>query len=258
MTQIRKFGWLPQRPDFRDLKFTLSQEQLQPIKSVYLSDHYKTPLPYNQGDLGSCTANGIGFLVHFDLLNKHTQLPQHIFQPSRLFIYYYERLAEGTVGQDAGAIIRDGIKVIADAGVCSEDAWPYDVSQFTEEPTSHAIELAKQFEALEYKTLDNTNKQLLVNALLDGFPIVFGMTVYSSFMTQKVAASGIVPMPKTSESVEGGHCMVIVGYSVEYDSFIVRNSWGLGWGQKGYCRIPAGYLCNSGLASDFWVITKIK
>lgn len=256
--QPRKFGWIPQAPDQRDKKFSISQELLQPIKSVYLSDKYKLPLPYNQGNLGSCTANGIGFVVHFDLLNNHSKGKATPFQPSRLFIYYFERLGEDTVNEDAGAIIRDGIKVIATEGVCTEDAWPYDISQFTVRPDKHAVDLATQFQALEYKSLDNTNKQLLVNCLMEGFPIVFGMTVYQSFMTQKVASSGIVPMPKMSETVEGGHCMAIVGYSMEYDAFIVRNSWGMGWGQRGYCRIPAAYLCNRDLASDFWAITSIE
>lgn len=256
--QERKFGWIPQPPDQRDLKFSISQEELQPIKSVYLSDKYKLPLPYNQGNLGSCTANGIGFLVHFDLLNKHSKSKASPFQPSRLFIYFFERLAEDTVGQDAGAIIRDGIKVIVEEGVCSEDAWPYDVSQFTVMPDKHAIELAKQFQALEYRSLDNTNKALLVNCLMQGFPITFGMSVYESFMTQKVAISGVVPMPKMSERIMGGHCMAIVGYNLDFDAFIVRNSWGMGWGQKGYCRIPAAYICNPSLASDFWAITNIE
>lgn len=207
---------------------------------------------------GNCTANGIGFLVHFDLLNNHSKSKGSSFQPSRLFIYYFERLAEGTVNDDAGAIIRDGIKVIANEGVCNEDAWPYDVSQFTVRPNTHAIQLAKEFQALEYKSLDNTNKGLLVNCLLQGFPITFGMSVYESFMSNKVASTGIVPMPRKTESMIGGHCMAIVGYSLDFDAFIVRNSWGMGWGQKGYCRIPAEYLCNRDLASDFWAITMIE
>jgi len=256
--QPRRLGWIPQKPDFRDLKFTIAQEHLQPIKSVFLSDTNKLPLPYNQMDLGSCTSQGIGFLVHFDLLNKHVANIATPFMPSRLFIYYYERLEEGTVDQDSGAVIRDGIKVLAKNGVCPEDAWPYDISQFTVAPNSHAIELAQNFQALQYKSLDNTNKQLLVNALMQGFPIVFGMSVYSSFMSPKVAATGIVPMPQPHESLEGGHCMAIVGYHAGFDAFIVRNSWGMGWGQKGYCRIPAAYLCSTSYANDFWIVTLVE
>lgn len=254
----RKMGWIPQKPDFRDLKFSVEQEELKPIQSVYLSDKYKLPLPYDQGQLGSCTANGIGFLVHYDLLNKFSQNKTAPFMPSRLFIYYYERLSEGTVDQDAGAVIRDGIKVVNRMGVCSEDLWPYDIEQFAVEPDAKCVQSALNCEALKYKAVDNTNKQLMVNCLLQGFPIVFGMSVYESFMGHKVAATGIVPMPKATERLVGGHCMAIVGYSLQYDAFIVRNSWGTGWGQKGYCRIPAAYLCNDNYASDFWMVTLVE
>jgi C1A family cysteine protease len=207
----------------------------------------------------NCTANSLAFLVHFDLLNKHTTLNQTPFQPSRLFIYYFERLMEGTVNSDAGAVIRDGIKVIAQNGVSSEDLWPYNINQFTIKPSDEAINSAKQFEALQYKSIDNTNKQLLVNALLQGFPISCGISVFESFMSQEVAQTGIVPMPDiNTESMVGGHAIAVVGYIKEEDMFMMRNSWGTNWGLGGYFKIPASYLCSSDYASDFWTISLIK
>ncbi len=206
----------------------------------------------------NCTANSLVFLVHFDLLNKHLKVGATAFQPSRLFIYYFERLMEGTVNSDAGAAIRDGIKVIANNGAPSEDLWPYDITQFTVQPPQIAIDSAKQFEALQYKTLNNTNKQLLVNALLQGFPISCGISVYESFMSQQVASTGIVPMPAATESMEGGHAIAIVGYDMDDDTFLMRNSWGSVWGIGGYFKIPATYLCSSDLASDFWTISLIN
>lgn len=251
-----KFGWRPDKPDHRDRKFSL--QHLAPIQSVYLASKYKLCLPYDQGSLGSCTANGIAFLAQFDLLNKHDNVQIAPFRPSRLFIYYYERSLEGTIDTDAGAEIRDGIKVIASNGIPSEDVWPYDINQFAVKPSNLAISYANHLNSLTYESVDNTNKQLIVNALIKGYPVVFGMTVYDSFMTDKVAATGIVPMPALSESVQGGHCMVIVGYRKEDDTFIVRNSWGTSWGQQGYCRIPASYLTNNDLSTDFWVVYSLQ
>src|SRR5205085_1946946 len=104
--KIKRFGWKPDLPDARD-KYRITRPRFEPLpKLVDLRD--KFPLPYDQGDLGSCTANAIAGLLEFDQL-KQQQL--NTFTPSRLFIYYGERVIEGTVGEDAGAMIRDGIKV---------------------------------------------------------------------------------------------------------------------------------------------------
>ncbi len=251
-----KLGWKPQKPDHRDLKYF--PLRLAPIQSVYLSDKYRMPLPYDQGNLGSCVANGVNFAVHFDLLNNNLQSASPIFLPSRLYTYYYGRVIEGTVSVDSGLEVRDGIKVINAQGAPSEDAWVYDITKFAVAPPAWVDTLAHKLQSVTYASVDNTNKQLIINALLSGLPIVFGMTVYNSFLSDQVAISGIIPYPQMSERVAGGHCMAIVGYHAIDDSFIVRNSWGTTWGQKGYCRIPASYLTNSDLATDFWVISKMN
>lgn len=252
-----KFGWKPDKPDHRDFKFKL--EKLAPIQSVYLSDRYKLALPYDQGALGSCTANALAFAGHFDLLNKNVQNRLvSPFLPSRLAIYYYERQLEGSIPYDAGAEIRDGIKVLASQGLPSEDVWPYNISNFTTAPDANTIAWGKKLTAIKYESVDNTNIQLIINALLLGLPITFGVTVYESFLSDQVAATGIVPYPGRNERVAGGHAMAIVGYAAQYDSFIVRNSWGTNWGQGGYCRIPSAYLTSPDLAADFWVVYSLS
>lgn len=257
MTTTYKFGWKPDKPDHRDFKFKL--EKLAPIQSVYLSDRYKLALPYDQGALGSCTANALAFAGHFDLLNKNVQnRVVSPFLPSRLAIYYYERQLEGTIPYDAGAEIRDGIKVLANQGLPSEDLWPYAISQFTVAPDANTISWGKKLTAIKYESVDNTNIQLIINALLLGLPVIFGVTVYESFLSDQVAATGIVPYPGINERVAGGHAMAIVGYAAQYDAFIVRNSWGVNWGQGGYCRIPSAYICSSDLCADFWVVYSLS
>ena len=61
------------------------------------------------------------------------------FVPSRLFIYYNERVIEGTVDTDSGAQIRDGIKVVAKQGVPPETDWPYDIAKFADKPPAKAF-----------------------------------------------------------------------------------------------------------------------
>ncbi|HEV3223890.1 MAG TPA: C1 family peptidase [Puia sp.] len=254
--QIKKLGWVPDLPDGRDHHY--KARRLQPIQSVSLWGKYKSCLSYDQLNLGACTGNAVSYLVQFDLLNNYVQQFGPVFRPSRLFNYWCARFIEGTTAQDAGASLRDNIKALYTYGIPSEDIWPYDVTKYADQPSQEALDQALNFRAVNFESLDNTNKQLLVNCLLEGFPIAFGFTVYDSFMSDQVAATGIVPMPNLStESVQGGHANVIEGYSLPKDSFLCRNSWGRQWGFEGSYLMPAAYLTNSNLAADFWKLSLI-
>jgi C1A family cysteine protease len=210
------------------------------------------PPVYDQGQLGSCTANGIGGAIEFDQRKQGTRE----FTPSRLFIYYNERVIEGTVSQDAGAQIRDGIKAVAKLGAPPETDWPYDISKFTQRPPAQAYTDAKQDLVSAYARVVQDITQMR-GCIAEGFPFVFGFTVYQSFESDSVANTGIVPMPGSHEPVLGGHCVVAVGYDDSKRQFIVRNSWGTGWGLNGYCLMPYEYLINPRLASDFWTIRSV-
>lgn len=204
---------------------------------------------YDQGELGSCTANAISACYAYD--NKN------VFIPSRLFIYYNERKLEGTISEDSGAFISDGIKTLKTYGVCPEPMWPYDITKFTKAPTTSCYK-----NALTHKALSCTNiKQNLTamkNSLASGFPFVVGIAVYSSFETAEVAKSGVVPLPNTStEDLLGGHAILCVGYDDSKSVWIMRNSWGTSWGNKGYFTLPYHYLLDADLSSELWNITKI-
>jgi C1A family cysteine protease len=90
--------------------------------------------------------------------------------------------------------------------------------------------------------------------LAEGFPFVFGFTVYSSFESATVARSGILNMPTKNERVVGGHAVMAAGYDDTQQRFIIRNSWGTDWGQKGYFTMPYVYLGSRNLSDDFWTI----
>ncbi|MGD0236095.1 MAG: C1 family peptidase [Syntrophorhabdales bacterium] len=206
------------------------------------------PAVADQGNLGSCTANALAGAMEFLMLKD--QKPYADL--SRLFIYYNERVIEGTVDQDSGAMIRDGIKTLADQGVCTEALWPYDISRFTVKPTDACYQEALKYKVTLYARLNVIDE--MRTCLADGFPFVFGFTVYESFESQDVANTGVVPMPGTNEQVLGGHAVVGVGYDDSQKRFIVRNSWGNAWGMKGYFTIPYDYLANRDLSDDFWAI----
>jgi len=211
------------------------------------------PTVYDQGQLGSCTANAIGGAFEFGLLKQG--LPD--FMPSRLFIYYNERVIEGTVGSDSGAMIRDGIKSVNKQGVCSEDDWKYDIERFTEKPPASCYQAALDKQALAYQRIPQTLNQLR-GCLAHGFPFVFGFTVYESFESSEVARTGEAPLPSAGESVLGGHAVLAVGYDDATGRFKIRNSWGPNWGDGGYFTLPYPYLTDRGLASDFWMISQVE
>ena len=178
---------------------------------------------------------------------------QQVFMPSRLFIYYNERVMEGTVNEDSGAQIRDGIKSVAQQGDCPETLWPYDITKFAVKPPAQCYQQALKFKALQYQRLSQILNQLK-GCLASGYPFVFGFTVYSSFESQQVAQTGHAPMPSPPEASVGGHAVMAVGYDDSQNWFIVRNSWGVGWGMQGYFTLPYAYLLEQNLANDFWTI----
>lgn len=243
------FGWLRDLPDHRDHLYSAPMAALTALPaSVDLRG--KCPPVYDQGQLGSCTANGIGGALQFERMKQNLQ-PEFI--PSRLFIYYNERVIEHTVNSDSGAMIRDGIKSVAKQGDCPETSWPYDISKFTDKPTPVCYKEALKYKAVQYsRLLQNLNQ--MKGCLADGYPFVLGFTVYTSFMSPMVAKTGVVPMPGSSEQVLGGHCVLAVGYDDATQRFLIRNSYGDTWGMHGYGTMPYAYLTDSSLSADFWTI----
>lgn len=246
------YGWVRDLPDARD--FAYAAPLIRFPKGLPPSVDLRSACPsiYNQGQLGCCTGNGIAGAIEFDQRKQGTKE----FTPSRLFIYYNERVMEGTVSQDAGAQIRDGIKSVATVGAPPETDWPYDIAKFTDKPPPQAYTDAKQDLVSVYARVSQNLIQMQ-GCLAEGYPFVLGFTVYDSFESQEVAQTGVVPMPAPGEGVVGGHCVVAVGYDNSTRTFWIRNSWGTTWGQKGYCTMPYEYLLSPQLSSDFWTLRTV-
>jgi C1A family cysteine protease len=255
----RRYGWVPDLPDHRDLYYLWTPRGYDPLQLPPKVDlRAQCPAVYNQGELGSCTANAIGAAHQFEQVRGCLRgSVAESFVPSRLFIYWNERKIEGTVDQDSGAMLRDGIKSVVRQGVCPESEWPYVTSRFTRKPSIKCYRHALDHQVLKYQRLRQTITDFQV-CLAAGHPFVFGFSVYESFETQSVAKAGVVPMPGPGERLLGGHAVMAVGYDSQSLQFIVRNSWGEAWGDKGYFYMPFKYLVNSDLSADFWTITLVE
>lgn len=248
-----KFGWKRDLPDPRDHKYMASRPltvgQLPPLVDL----KPLCPPVYDQGNIGSCTANAMGGSFQFEQMKQ--QIPN--FMPSRLFIYYNTRAMEGTINEDAGATLRNTMKSMVNSGVCPEKMWSYNKC-FKKKPDDFCYANAINNQVVEYLRVTHDLLQIK-QCLFEGYPIAFGIMLYDSFMTENVARTGIVPMPNLqSESSVGGHAILAVGYDDSKNVLIMRNSWGTNWGINGYFYLPYEYITTPNLAADFWTIRLVE
>lgn len=230
-------GYIPGLHDKRDHKYITMKTYPTHQKKVDLRGTIAMPRIWDQGKLGSCTAHGSNRVYSFAQGLKYGPNPDD-FEPSCLFTYYNTRNIEGTVSQDAGGEVRDAVKSLSIFGCPPLKVVPYDISKFTKKPEQFAYDVAKNQLSTEYLSID-VDANPMKTCLEEGFPFVFGMTLYSSFDTQQTTQDGIIPVPVPNEDVDGGHCMACVGYeeTPKRDIYIIANSWGTDWGDNGYCYI---------------------
>ena len=240
------YGWLPDIPDQRDYLY----RAIKPV--IRLPDRVDLrglcPTIEDQGRLGSCTAQALAGNIEF-LDNMADSI---YTDTSRLFIYYNERVIIGTEDYDSGASLRDGIKTLKNSGACHEELWPYLIERFDRKPPLSCYTQAKKHCIQSYHRIASLKEML--TCLAEGYPFVFGFTVYESFESEAVAQTGVVHMPKKSETALGGHAVMAIGYYQKQKRFLVRNSWGEKWGISGYFTMPYRYL--ETMAGDFWTIRK--
>jgi C1A family cysteine protease len=271
----RKYGWIPDRPDPRDRVFAAAKTRDELPESVTL--RHLCSAVEDQGKLSSCVGNACAGLLEV-LENKGATTFTKKLTPwekflcnvgvkksgctgtftvgfmdvSRLFIYYNARARDGMERNDGGCSIRSALKELNAKGYCWEKEWPYDWGKVNTRPVSMCYASAKDHAITEYNSLFTVTDMMA--CLADGYPFVIGLSIYESFEGSKARITGVIKMPSPKESSLGGHAVLCIGYNKKTERFLMKNSWGAGWGDGGYFTIPFEYVAGYGM--DAWTIRK--
>lgn len=242
-----KLNYIFQEKDERDYIYRLNDKEVD--ESFFLADYREfNPMVLDQGNIGSCVANAVFAAFYIQSFGN--------IQLSRLQLYMCTREIDGSsLTKDSGATIRGCMKAISNYGLSNEVLWPYITKNFVKLAPSQSFTNLYLLTNFTY-TFINQNLLDLQQVLNNSIPVIFGIKVYSSFFSTNASKYGIIPMPNTKkESLQGGHCIVLIGYDNTKKVFKFLNSWGTSWGDAGYGYLPYAYVLSKSLSSDFCTIS---
>ena len=247
----RGTGQLPDTPDPSDGIYRPAASTLAALPPA-VDWRPLCPEVYDQGSIGSSIAQAIAGGLEFSRRRQGVE----VFTPSRLFIYYIAREPTRTPNYDSGATYHNALQAVNRYGAPPEAEWPYITEKFAQRPPRRVYQAAARHAAIAYKRVRNELDQLKA-CLAEGYPVLLGFPIYNSIYAPEVAKTGRVPVPTEGDQLIGGHAVVIVGYDDGEQSFIVRNSWGTGWGMGGYFLLPYPYLSGRVLAQSLWTVRSV-
>lgn len=250
--KTKRFGYVRDLRDDRDLIGNAPVELgTQLATDVDLRKTPFMPPTVDQLQTSSCVGNATSSVFRFIL--RRLGLPD--FQPSRLLTYYLARAQRGWENDDDGCMPRDAMQSLISNGTVNELYWPFadDPVIVNTRPSQQILHDAKAHRITEGKyvrMLPTDDLFHLKHSLAQQLPFTIGIPCFSSFFD--VGHTGIVPMPKKGETLEGFHMMYTAGYADAQELFINPNSWGESDGDHGVRYLPYEYVRKYG--EDLWRI----
>lgn len=240
------------KPDTKKDQTPFAKHRLmlaEPVIAPHSDLRSNMPAVRDQGQLGSCT----GFALTGIFMYLAKKLFGEAYLASALAVYYDERVIEGTVEDDAGAEIADGIDVLLKNGAGPESLCPYNIRKFTSKPSDDYYAAAKKDLALHSYRVDNPDGTSIRAALTLGMPVVIGFTVYPEIEGLN-PTNYLLPLPNPGEESVGGHAVVICGHDDERQVYTAQNQWSSDWGADGFFEMPYAYVHDGNLTQDCHVV----
>lgn len=246
--RINASGYIPSAINSNDEFYT--DEDVPILKSADLTKYFLKVK--DQGLLGSCTAFPVAAVYEF-VAKQNTKS----VDISELFIYYNTRASKGNIDEDSGATLLETINSVKEKGACYSENHPYTIESFARKPNEKAFTEA-QHQVVEKACRVNITEEKFKQAISSGHPIIIGLKLFKSFYPKNKSA--VVPYPSKNEAEyenHGNHALLIVGFNDDEKLFKIRNSWGTGFGENGYCYAPYDYIANPDFCLEAFIITSI-
>lgn len=208
----------------------------------------------DQGKIGSCCAQSL--VGGLELLMIKGGEPLVPLSPA--FLFFNARKMSDTEDQVMGTFTAHANAAVMAFGVCPEEFWPYmpEKADHVRRPPDTAYRQASAFEAVQYARLASTDE--VKATLTSGLPVMFGSDIGMAYY-RAAERTGRMPEPGGAAAGEPcSHAMLIVGYDEDDKSWLVKNSWGTGWGDKGYVRIPYKLFDQHVWDDDMWVVGALE